>query len=123
MRFDLRTPCRDCPFRTDIEFALAPGRVREIWDAITTQDATFVCHKTTRFDDDGEYRASATEQHCAGALILLLRKERPNQLMRIAARIGRFDPDALDLDAPVFDDVDAMILARESAYGATRHAR
>ena len=117
MRFDLRSPCSSCPFRYDIEFTLAPGRVHEIWEGITDDDGTFACHKTVEFYDDGEHNPSfAKEQHCAGALIVLMQMEQPNQMMRIAMRIGAFDPDKLDMDAPVFDDVDVMAEVRGRAY-------
>lgn len=113
MRFDLSTPCKDCPFRSDITFYLHPERVEEIIEGITTFDQTFSCHKTTVFeaDDDGEevlVRGNRKEQHCAGAMILLMRDENPNQLMRIGMRVGFFDPDKLDMDAPVFDSAEEM---------------
>lgn len=122
MRFDLTTPCKDCPFRSDITFHLARGRVYEIIEGITTYDRTFACHKTTQFDDDGEHlRSNDKEQHCAGAMIFLMRREQPNQLMRIGERVGFFDPDKLDMDAPVFDDEEDMALARE--YTSERRNR
>lgn len=122
MKFDLTRPCAACPFRTDIDFYLSPGRVHAIYRDITDGDASFSCHKTTEFDD-GEYRRRPDEQHCAGAMVMLMRMDMPNQIMRIAMRIGMFDPDALDMDAPVFHDVDAMALAREHAYGIGRPRR
>lgn len=109
MRFDLTTPCKDCPFRTDITFYLTRGRVYEIWSGITDLDGTFSCHKTVEYDDDGNHvRSNPKEQHCAGAMIALMKLEQPNQMMRIAGRIGSLDLDNLDMDAPVFDDVEDM---------------
>lgn len=109
MNFDLVAPCKDCPFRTDITFYLRTERVEEICDAITRQQYTFACHKTTHHDDDGEHVPSKKEQHCAGALIMLEKMNRPNQMMRIAERLRYYDRHKLRMDAPVFADGDAMI--------------
>ena len=111
MNFDLKTPCKECPFRTDIKPFLHPDRVREILDGITSGDKTFTCHKTAKFDDDGErvLYGSPQDQHCAGALILLEKIEQPNQLMRIYERLRGYDRTALDMNAPVFDTQEDMI--------------
>lgn len=106
MNFDLTAPCGNCPFRTDIAFDLRAERVEDICDGITRQQGTFSCHKTTRA---GGCADRAKEQHCAGALIMLERMERPNQMMRIAERFGGYDSSKLHMDAPVFEDADAMI--------------
>ena len=67
MKFDLRRPCDNCPFRTDINFPLERARVEEIVDSITRQDRTFACHKTTKHcPETGEHIPSKKEQHCAG---------------------------------------------------------
>jgi hypothetical protein len=117
MKFDLRSPCVQCPFRHDIEFYLGRGRVRDIYDSLTLGDASFSCHKTTHFDDDGHYDPDGSEQHCAGAMIMLIKQRGyGNQIMRIAERLDLFDPDQLDLNAPVFECVEDMIDAREHAY-------
>ena len=116
MKFTLKTPCKKCPFRTDIDPYLPPDRVEEILDSITDGQGTFSCHETTEFDDDGEaVFCSPREQHCAGALILLEKLEQPNQLMRIFERLGSYDMRALDMNAPVFDTPEDMIDSAEQA--------
>lgn len=124
MKFDLRKPCANCPFRTDINFPLAQERVEQIVEAITDLDQTFACHKTVKHDDDGEHVHSKNEQHCAGALILLERIQRPNQMMRIAERCGFYDRHKLEMDAPVFGSADEMIECgnwmRKAAYMPAR---
>lgn len=112
MKFDLKAPCRDCPFRTDIVFYLTEGRVREICRHLIDFDGTFTCHKTTQHDEDGEYIPLATEQHCYGAMVFLMKKEKPNQLMRIAERVGMIDLDEIDLRAPVVDTTEQMVRMR-----------
>lgn len=107
MKFDLVRPCKDCPFRSDIPGYLSAARVREIVDAITRQQGTFTCHKTNKFED-GETIETRDSQHCAGALIFLERLGRPNQMMRIAERLGGYDHTKLDMDSPVFKTPSAM---------------
>ena len=77
----------------------------------------FPCHKTTTHADDpegGDYRVNTdAEKHCAGALILLEKEETPSQMMRICERIGMYDRNDLEMDAPVYDTWDEMIEAQE----------
>lgn len=112
MHFDLTTPCDDCPFRTGGRaIRLSKARVREIIHAITDEQRTFACHKTTRHDDDGEHAPHNGEQHCAGALIYLEKNGQPNQMMRWMERIGFYDKTKLDMTAPVFDGASDMLKA------------
>lgn len=133
MRLTMKTPCPSCPFRTDIPPFLTEGRGREIMAALLA-DHTFQCHKTVDYDgadDEGEVDSAtaASEpnaQHCAGALILLEKIGRPNQLMRIAERIGHYRPDRLDMKAPVFDTAAKFIrgqTARRGKFGRRRVPR
>lgn len=125
-QFRLTRPCESCPFRTDKPFYLAPGRAREIADALE-DDQTFHCHKTIDYgreddvddewDDDGEDRLRVPgeqEAHCAGALIVLEKMDRPNQMMRIFERIGGYDRTKLDMNAPVPDTLDEWVEFIES---------
>lgn len=113
MKFDLKRPCANCPFRFDVPGYLNQARAEEIADALLYSDQTFSCHKTVDYSeydgDEGCHIPTEAEQHCAGALIFLEHQERPNQLMRIFERIGFYDRTKLDMDAPVFDDRDAFI--------------
>ena len=113
MKFDLIHPCANCPFRSDIAFYLHRARKQEIANGLL-RDQTFTCHKTVDYSDD-EPRDTSSSQHCAGALIILERLERPNQMMRIAERLGLYDRRRLDMNAPVYPDFDAWI--RSEAHG------
>lgn len=107
--FNLKKPCKDCPFRTDNGFMLTVPRVREISESLLRGES-FPCHKTTRHDDEGDYCPdSGREMHCAGAMIMLERMERPNQIMRVAERLGWYDRNGLDMAAPVFESNVRMI--------------
>ncbi|HEX5095208.1 MAG TPA: hypothetical protein VFX21_04315, partial [Acidimicrobiia bacterium] len=70
------------------------------------QQATFACHKTTVAVEmeDGEEEMTVTDksEHCAGAMIMLEHMGRPNQMMRIAERLGFYEPTKLDMAAPVY---------------------
>jgi hypothetical protein len=99
MKFDLKRPCKECPFRNDRPGYLYPERVEEITDALFNGH-TFQCHKTI---------GKREEQHCAGATIFLEANERPNQMMRICERLGFYDRHALDMSSPVFTDAEDMI--------------
>ena len=113
MYFNLKRPCKTCPFRTDKDFFLNVERAEEITDAVTRQQGTFACHNTTNeegFDEDiGEYCPTGEEEHCAGVLIILEKLEQPNQMMRIAERLSLYDRSKLDMHAPVFDDFEDWI--------------
>lgn len=112
MKYDLVRPCKDCPFRTDIKAFLTPARAREICDSMIQRQMTFSCHKLNEFRDNGEVVEGDKAQHCAGALIFLERLNRPNQMMRIAQRLGMYDSTKLDMDAPIFRTPSQMIAAQ-----------
>lgn len=92
MKFDLKTPCIDCPFikgsRTNV--SLRKGRIEGIIDDLR-KDMSFICHKTID-------KPQREQQHCAGALIFLEREDRPNQMMRIAERLGLYVREDLDIE-------------------------
>ena len=107
--FDLKKPCKHCPFRTDIRFYLRTDRIEEICESIIDWQQSFPCHKTTKHDDEGDTIQHNGEMHCAGALIMMEHMEQPNQMMRISERLGAYDRTKLNMDAPVFESADEMI--------------
>jgi hypothetical protein len=111
MNFKMIKPCVHCPFRKDIRAYLTKSRVREIERSLVR--ATFPCHETTTHNDDGEYVRTGDETHCAGALILLEKLERPSQMMRIAERLRLYDRRRLVMKSPVFQSFKAMIAAQK----------
>lgn len=44
---------------------------------------------------------------------MLEKIQKPNQMMRIAERLGAYSPDHLAMDAEVYDSFDAFISAQE----------
>lgn len=114
MRFDLKTPCKNCPFRTDetaIRFAVRE-RAEEIEESAYRNG--FPCHLSAELDEDDEdggYEFGDKTQHCAGATIMYLQggaggniafeRLRPKQQAAIAER--------LDWHAPVYGSPDEFL--------------
>lgn len=113
MKYDMVRPCASCPFRADIRPYLRRSRVKQILRDITQNQMTFACHKTLAPGDDelAEMDVTDDSQHCAGAMILLEKMEKPNQMMRIAERLGMYDVRRLDMDALVYETDKEMINA------------
>jgi hypothetical protein len=108
MRFELRQPCDQCPFRQDtLRGWLGEERAREIAQSVVEWDRTFPCHKTVTHDDDDPQDTEA-EQHCAGALQFVLSYGWPNWRLRLAQRMGLWDPTRLRTHIPVFASIRAM---------------
>lgn len=114
MKFDLRTPCKNCPFRTDetaIRFACRE-RAEEIEESAYRNG--FPCHLSAELnedDEDGGYEFGDNTQHCAGATLMFqiggfsgnvpFERLPDRQQDRITSR--------LDFDAPVYDGPDAFL--------------
>jgi hypothetical protein len=117
--YDLITPCKNCPFRSDIKPFITAARAKEILQS----QGEFNCHKTIEvgepIDDDEEtwcaVKDDSNAQVCAGFLILLENDGSPNQMMRIAERLRLYDPGKLRMDAPVYKSVRAAISAHRKA--------
>lgn len=84
---------------------------------LSDQGGTFPCHKSVDYDkerdeqEDGHRMPKKTDIHCGGALIFAVKNDNHTQMMRIAGRLGMFNPDELDLTADVFDTQKEMIKA------------
>ena len=107
MKYDLTTPCPNCPFRSDVKPYIHRERVEEI------MGRAFSCHKTTTCK--GRSNDHKDAQHCAGSLILHEKIDQPHQMMRIMERFGDYDRTKLNMDAPVYDDIDEMLDAHEES--------
>lgn len=123
MRYDLKTPCKNCPFRSDetaIRFACRE-RAEEIEESAYRNG--FPCHLSADcFEDedslDGEsggYVPGPNTQHCVGYIILRLKEDGGG------AWPGIDNDDDLaeqlscqvDLNAPVFDSGEEFLAANE----------
>ncbi len=120
MKFDQTAPCGNCPFRREGHIPLRAARVQEIAESqLSSQGAVFTCHKTTVGDGEGNRVDGPKAQHCTGALIFQLKNDTMTQMVRIAHRVGLFDPEKLMANevavASVFHDLDEMEIAHEAA--------
>jgi hypothetical protein len=99
VRFDVTTPCKECPFRRRGRHAvrLTANRVRDVAGNMLDRDgASFSCHKAAhgeKGDDADGYCPSQRDIHCVGALIFAVRNKNQTFAMQIAERLGLFDPD------------------------------
>lgn len=98
MKMDMKKPCKDCPFiaGSSTNRSLEPERLKEIKHAILKEGASFTCHKTLQL-------AEHDQQHCAGAMMYLEQRNRPNQWMRIMERLGFYNKDLLQQDYSEMD--------------------
>lgn len=94
MRYTKTEPCADCPFLRGTEHAYTGRRLLQF------ASGEFPCHKTATLTKGG-FTATETSIHCAGALIYLEKRNRPNQMMRIAERLDMYDPTQLNMEADV----------------------
>lgn len=120
MKFDLKTPCKNCPFANTPDRITFANRDRaEEIEEIAYRDG-FVCHEHSTYVEDGEDEyfdfGEDGEQHCMGALIMYLQSGCGNvpfenlseeEQDRIHSRI--------DIDAPVFENETAFLEANECA--------
>ena len=105
MKFNLKKPCKNCPFRKDSTKGwLGFQRSKEIVDDVLDNDKTFSCHKTTGAETGEEI---PREQHsfCAGALILLEKEKGyfASLPVRMAKMFGWFDESEMSQED--FDNV------------------
>jgi|SRR5689334_15618955 len=96
MRYDMTTPCDECPFLIGSGFT---------WKSLQAHaSGEFPCHKTCKIveDDYGTFQPrNKNTPHCAGALIFLEKQNCPHQMMRICERLSFYDMRKLDMEAKV----------------------
>lgn len=107
--YTLKSPCKDCPFRSDVKPYLSPARALEIMNE-SYEDSNFYCHKTVDYScDDGEGKIADKSRVCAGYLVTMEREGRANQPTRIAERLGLYDRTQLDMNAPTYESMNDWV--------------
>lgn len=114
--FNLISPCKNCPFRTDIPEQkgwLHIDHAKDIYKTLV-DGKVFVCHKTTNHDydvedEDGNLVPSGKlypeNEFCAGALILMENEgiQFNSHAVRSGIALGLYDRSKLRVEgAPVF---------------------
>lgn len=109
MKFNLKKPCSDCPFRKDVTGFLGEARTKDITDVLKN-DGTFACHKTTGLKT-GKKVPAIKHSHCAGAMLLLEKEQgiNSNLPLRLAIAFGWLQVDALQGADLIFDTFQEMI--------------
>jgi hypothetical protein len=125
MRFDLKTPCKNCPFRSDetaIRFACRE-RAEEIEESAYRNG--FPCHlsadsiedEDTRDGESGGFVPGENTQHCVGYIILQIKASCGGSswpgIDNDEALLDRLEAQ-VDLDAPVFDSVEDYLAANNN---------
>lgn len=117
MEYDLKKPCKNCPFRTDdtaIRFANRE-RAEEIEESAYRHG--FPCHKSAVFqeesfegaEDDG-YVAGENTQHCAGYMIMqIFSGETEWPAVNNDPDIVDAFANKMDWNAPVFQNCDDFL--------------
>jgi len=94
MRYTLTTPCAWCPFLKSMRHSFSRSKLEQF------AAGQFHCHQTGIWRD-GKAQPLPGSLACAGALIFLEKRNRPNQLMRIMERLGLYDRSKLNMKAEV----------------------
>lgn len=106
LAWDLKTPCKDCPFRKDVEPHPGVAQELELYFAkILIGEFVHTCHKTDSRSDGYEKGYSGKIQHCAGVNILTRKIKEPQFSAIYAEYKKKFNPKKLNMKAPVFDSL------------------
>lgn len=118
--FNLKAPCKLCPFRSDCEQwrgGLGERRAQEIATSLRN-DGFFTCHKTIQpHDDDGEECEKRGLEdgniYCAGALIMMEKEgiANDNRNIRIAKMLEIYP--VLRMDSSVFASCEEFVAWRK----------
>jgi len=121
MEFNLKRPCKNCPYRKDCPPGwLGATRATELAKDVILGDKPFPCHKTVNYEawqdaeeeagEPLEYSYDGKEQFCAGALIMEKKYNQGGNLsIRIARMFGRFKYENLKGEDLVFDSTAKFI--------------
>lgn len=122
MLFNLKTPCRNCPFRNDNTRITFRGRERAEEIEESAYRNGFPCHLSAEVNEDPMTGAESfgpgeTTQHCAGYILVQLHQGGGlawpgiDNDEKLADQLA----ERLDLDAPVFESVEEFLSANTAA--------
>jgi hypothetical protein len=104
----IHRPCDNCPFLKSMSY-LRPARARELAEnALSWDGQAFWCHKTLdQFTVATNTKSDA--MHCAGSAILSEKHGIVTQSLRIAGRLGLYNPDQLRGHDLVYESLEEMV--------------
>ena len=116
MRFDLREPCKHCPFRTDETRITFRGRERPEEIEERAYRHGFPCHVSAECEENpvtGEetFVFGEQTQHCAGYILMQLQDGGPWPGIRNDEELADRLAEQLDWDAPLFENVEEFLEA------------
>lgn len=96
VEYKVHNPCADCPFLKSSPFHEGvAGSIPEMIESMVDHNFAHTCHKTdNRLACDGPRNHQGTTQHCAGALMMLLKTGKGFDLqlpLLEAAQAGKID--------------------------------
>jgi hypothetical protein len=107
MKFEIKRPCAECPFRADVHPYLR--RAGEIARQMKNDHFWFACHHTTGAME-GKRIKPENQSHCAGLMGVLWNARRPNIAMRLAVLTKKISLKELDvMKKPVFKNLAAFV--------------
>lgn len=83
MKFLIKKPCAECPFRRDVKPYLRHARAEDLARQMSDDNFWFACHQTTGVKN-GRRIKKEDQSHCAGLMGVLWNEGRINIAMRIA---------------------------------------
>jgi hypothetical protein len=119
VKYNLKTPCKNCPFTTKDTRIVFSGTERATEIAEQAYRRGFPCHLSAAHDDDDEdggYYDDGNAQHCAGALIMFIKDCGGGSpwpgIGNSERRLERLERQ-MKMDAPVFDSEEDFIEAND----------
>ncbi|AXV09838.1 hypothetical protein DVS28_b0068 (plasmid) [Euzebya pacifica] len=104
---------------------LRQARRRGIRDAML-DGGGFVCHETTvpiETEDGDEMAVTSDSQQCAGAIKSILKSGGDTNTIRVLARLGLLDPDAIETAGADVWDINDWVAAEEGDTAETVQAQ
>jgi hypothetical protein len=109
--FNMKKPCKDCPFRKDGTMlkSLGEKRVGGILEGVVNGDDFFSCHKTVDYDNE-DHKLTEKNNFCAGALIAIDKADATyrNRNTRIAVMMGIYNPEEMQDKESVIEPKDYL---------------
>lgn len=103
--FALKRPCKDCPFRRDVQGYLGEARIESIIQG-HQEGVPFFCHKTTT--QTGFKTTDRRARYCAGYQLMSVALDHLPSTSRLGIAYGLWSPDELARDVEVVESYDEL---------------